>query len=231
MSLRPFRDIKRRKTKVINVGKVKVGGENPILVQSMTNTLTTNAKETISQIDDFTGSPYDQDSIIDLGQYFADPDFYVGDRLTFEVETAEPIGYLYDGTALKWIDTDTINYQHSGTDRFDDLLMTRTFTFIDSGLTIKTKDQQDRISATVSPQTVNQVVEFNFEDGSSLIFMLDHQYLAGDLNGTLTLSRSGLFNNSVVDPNTGKAKLAVKSEFGSQSNLKSYLRFLTLKSG
>ena len=43
-----------------------------------------------------------------------------------EVETAEPIGYLYDGTALKWIDTDTINYQHSGTNRFDDLLMTST---------------------------------------------------------------------------------------------------------
>ena len=175
-------------------------------------TLKNQKPETISQIDDFTGSPYDQDSIIDLGQYFTDPDFNVGDRLTFEVETAEPIGYLYDGTALKWIDTDTINYQHSGTDRFDDLLMTSTFTFIDSGLTIKAKDQQDRISATVSPQTVNQTVEFNFEDGSSLIFMLDQQYLAGDLNGTLTLSRSGLFNNSVVDPNTGKAKLAVKSD-------------------
>ena len=50
MSLRPFRDIKRRKTKVINVGKVKVGGENPISVQSMTNTLTTDTKATIKQI-------------------------------------------------------------------------------------------------------------------------------------------------------------------------------------
>ena len=40
MSIRPFRDINRKKTKVINVGKVKVGGENPISVQSMTNTLT-----------------------------------------------------------------------------------------------------------------------------------------------------------------------------------------------
>ena len=37
MSIRPFRDIKRRKTREINVGKVKVGGENPISVQSMTN--------------------------------------------------------------------------------------------------------------------------------------------------------------------------------------------------
>ena len=50
MSLRPFRNINRKKTKVINVGNVKVGGENPISVQSMTNTLTTNVKETINQI-------------------------------------------------------------------------------------------------------------------------------------------------------------------------------------
>jgi (E)-4-hydroxy-3-methylbut-2-enyl-diphosphate synthase len=50
MSLRPFREIKRRKTKVINVGNVKVGGDNPISVQSMTNTLTTDVKATIKQI-------------------------------------------------------------------------------------------------------------------------------------------------------------------------------------
>tara|TARA_B100001142_G_scaffold324845_1_gene377310 strand:+ start:1205 stop:2305 length:1101 start_codon:yes stop_codon:yes gene_type:complete len=50
MSLRPFRDINRRKTKVINVGEVKVGGDNPISVQSMTNTLTTDVKSTIKQI-------------------------------------------------------------------------------------------------------------------------------------------------------------------------------------
>ena len=50
MSLRPFRDIKRRKTKVITVGDVKVGGENPISVQTMTNTLTTDIKSTINQI-------------------------------------------------------------------------------------------------------------------------------------------------------------------------------------
>ena len=52
MSLRPFRDIKRRKTKVINVGNVKIGGDNPISVQSMTNTLTTDVKATIKQIND-----------------------------------------------------------------------------------------------------------------------------------------------------------------------------------
>ena len=50
MSIRPFRDIKRRVTKVINVGKVKIGGDNPISVQSMTNTLTKDAKNTLKQI-------------------------------------------------------------------------------------------------------------------------------------------------------------------------------------
>ena len=50
MSIRPFRDIKRKKTKEINVGSIKVGGKNPISVQSMTNTLTTNVNETIKQI-------------------------------------------------------------------------------------------------------------------------------------------------------------------------------------
>jgi len=52
MSIRPFRDIKRRKTKVIKVGKLKVGGNNPISVQSMTNTLTTDVKATIKQINE-----------------------------------------------------------------------------------------------------------------------------------------------------------------------------------
>ncbi len=51
MNIRPFREIKRRKTKEINVGDVKVGGDNPITVQSMTNTLTKNVKETIKQIE------------------------------------------------------------------------------------------------------------------------------------------------------------------------------------
>ena len=50
MSLRPFRDIHRRKTKVIKVGNVNIGGNNPISVQSMTNTLTKDVKATINQI-------------------------------------------------------------------------------------------------------------------------------------------------------------------------------------
>ena len=51
MSIRPFRDIKRKKTKEISVGKVKVGGDNPISVQTMTNTLTRDSKSTINHID------------------------------------------------------------------------------------------------------------------------------------------------------------------------------------
>ncbi len=50
MDIRPYRKIKRRKTKVIKVGKVSVGGDFPVSVQSMTNTLTTNIKDTINQI-------------------------------------------------------------------------------------------------------------------------------------------------------------------------------------
>ena len=50
MSIRPFRDIKRKTTRVIKVGNLKIGGNNPISVQSMTNTLTTNVKATINQI-------------------------------------------------------------------------------------------------------------------------------------------------------------------------------------
>ena len=52
MSYKEFRVIKRKKTKEINVGNVKIGGDNPITVQTMTNTLTTNVKETIKQIND-----------------------------------------------------------------------------------------------------------------------------------------------------------------------------------
>ena len=49
--LRSYQKINRRKSRVVNVGNVKIGGDNPIAVQTMTNTLTTNAKETISQIE------------------------------------------------------------------------------------------------------------------------------------------------------------------------------------
>ena len=51
MNIRPFRDIKRKKTKEIKVGDVYIGNNNPISVQSMTNTLTTDIKSTLRQID------------------------------------------------------------------------------------------------------------------------------------------------------------------------------------
>ena len=50
MQVRPHRIIKRKNTKVIKVGNVSVGGNSPITVQSMTNTLTTDIKGTINQI-------------------------------------------------------------------------------------------------------------------------------------------------------------------------------------
>ena len=50
MNLRPFRNIKRKNTKKIKVGNVEVGGDSPISVQSMTNTLTKDIKSTIHQI-------------------------------------------------------------------------------------------------------------------------------------------------------------------------------------
>ncbi|MEK9969522.1 MAG: flavodoxin-dependent (E)-4-hydroxy-3-methylbut-2-enyl-diphosphate synthase [Ferrovibrio sp.] len=50
MSIRPYRDIQRRKSRKIFVGKVPVGGDAPITVQTMTNTLTSDAKATIEQI-------------------------------------------------------------------------------------------------------------------------------------------------------------------------------------
>tara|TARA_B100000700_G_scaffold266549_1_gene305715 strand:- start:3917 stop:5014 length:1098 start_codon:yes stop_codon:yes gene_type:complete len=52
MSIRAYRDIKRKKTKKIKVGKVYVGGDAPISVQSMTNTLTTDVNKTIKQINE-----------------------------------------------------------------------------------------------------------------------------------------------------------------------------------
>ena len=51
MNIRPFRDINRKKTREITVGNVKIGNNNPISVQSMTNTLTTDINSTIKQIE------------------------------------------------------------------------------------------------------------------------------------------------------------------------------------
>ena len=50
MSIRPWRDIERRKSRQIMIGSVPVGGDAPITVQTMTNTPTEDAKATIDQI-------------------------------------------------------------------------------------------------------------------------------------------------------------------------------------
>ncbi|HLS68818.1 MAG TPA: flavodoxin-dependent (E)-4-hydroxy-3-methylbut-2-enyl-diphosphate synthase [Kiloniellales bacterium] len=50
MSVRPYRDIQRRRSRQIHVGKVAVGGDAPISVQSMTNTATHDVSATIEQV-------------------------------------------------------------------------------------------------------------------------------------------------------------------------------------
>jgi len=50
MSVRPYRDIQRRRSRKVFVGKVPVGGDAPITVQTMTNTLTHDVKATVAQI-------------------------------------------------------------------------------------------------------------------------------------------------------------------------------------
>ena len=48
---RPYRQIDRRKSRKIQVGSVAVGGDAPISVQTMTNTLTTDVAATLAQIE------------------------------------------------------------------------------------------------------------------------------------------------------------------------------------
>ena len=52
MEVRPHRTIKRKKTKIINVGNILVGGDSIISVQSMTNALTSDISATVKQIND-----------------------------------------------------------------------------------------------------------------------------------------------------------------------------------
>jgi (E)-4-hydroxy-3-methylbut-2-enyl-diphosphate synthase len=50
MSLRAYRDISRRRSRKIRVGSVEVGGDAPISVQTMTNTVTADVRGTIDQV-------------------------------------------------------------------------------------------------------------------------------------------------------------------------------------
>ena len=49
-TIRPWRQISRRKSREISVGNVKIGGDNPISVQTMTNTITADINKTIAQV-------------------------------------------------------------------------------------------------------------------------------------------------------------------------------------
>ena len=51
MSIRPYQDILRRRSRQIHVGNVAVGGDAPISVQTMTNTLTSDVAATLAQIE------------------------------------------------------------------------------------------------------------------------------------------------------------------------------------
>ena len=59
MSVRPYREILRRKCRQIHVGSVPVGGDAPISVQSMTNTPTTDVAATIASIRRMAGYTFD----------------------------------------------------------------------------------------------------------------------------------------------------------------------------
>ena len=50
MNIRPFRQIERRKSRKIKLGNIFVGGDAPITVQTMTNTLTSDINATLEQI-------------------------------------------------------------------------------------------------------------------------------------------------------------------------------------
>src|SRR5258708_1939828 len=50
MSVRPYRDIDRRLSRKVYVGNVPVGGDAPITVQTMTNTVTSDVKATVEQV-------------------------------------------------------------------------------------------------------------------------------------------------------------------------------------
>ena len=51
-NVRPWRNITRRKSRRIKVGSVEIGGDAPISVQTMTNTLTSDSKSTLNQINE-----------------------------------------------------------------------------------------------------------------------------------------------------------------------------------
>ncbi len=59
MSVRPYRDITRRKCRQIHVGDIAIGGDAPISIQSMTNTLTHDVAATLDQVRELAGAGAD----------------------------------------------------------------------------------------------------------------------------------------------------------------------------
>ena len=94
--VRPYRMIERRKSRKIYVGDVAVGGDAPISVQTMTNTLTTDAQATIRQIQDVTEagadivrvSVPDQESAISLKEIVKNVDVPIVADIHFHYKRA-----------------------------------------------------------------------------------------------------------------------------------------------
>ena len=96
MSYRPYQHIERRKSRQIHVGRVPVGGDAPITVQTMTNTLTTDVAATVAQIrraeragvDIVRVSCPDQESALALKQIVAQVDVPVVADIHFHYRRA-----------------------------------------------------------------------------------------------------------------------------------------------
>ena len=94
--IRPWRNIYRRESRQIHVGPVAVGGDAPISVQTMTNTLTTDAKATIEQVDRCAAagadivrvSVPDQESAISLKEIVAHSDVPIVADIHFHYKRA-----------------------------------------------------------------------------------------------------------------------------------------------
>ena len=94
---RSYQKIDRRKTRTINVGHLKIGSESPVLVQTMSNTLTSNINDTLNQISSqlalfnknnsyaYPNPSYGKDVIFRLD---------VGDATSIKISIYDLAGYL-----------------------------------------------------------------------------------------------------------------------------------------
>ena len=98
--IRPWRNIDRRVSRQIRVGKVLVGGDAPISVQTMTNTLTTDVAATLEQIcsGPVSASPTTPTAAFALGARTEDPlAMYLCDTYTIPSNlTGDPAMWSHD---------------------------------------------------------------------------------------------------------------------------------------